>query len=139
MKSSFCIDLQRFMLIPTKFPLTREFPYLLLDENFLIPKANKNKYKEESKIIFIKLNSNNTRMTLPKRRNTNTLNIGSISFFFLYLWVYVITIIEDRVSTPMIYANISIFLSKKPPSDKNRWGVSFKIDHQLPSGKRCQQ
>ena len=22
MKSSFCIDLQRFMLIPTKFPLT---------------------------------------------------------------------------------------------------------------------
>ena len=24
MKSSFCIDLQRFMLIPTKFPLTRE-------------------------------------------------------------------------------------------------------------------
>ena len=23
MKSSFCIDLQRFMLIPTKFPLTR--------------------------------------------------------------------------------------------------------------------
>ena len=25
MKSSFCIDLQRFMLIPTKFPLTPEF------------------------------------------------------------------------------------------------------------------
>ena len=24
MKSSFCIDLQRFMLIPTKFPLTRK-------------------------------------------------------------------------------------------------------------------
>ena len=24
MKSSFCIDLQRFMLIPTKFPLSRE-------------------------------------------------------------------------------------------------------------------
>ena len=24
MKSSFCIDLQRFMLIPTKFPLTHE-------------------------------------------------------------------------------------------------------------------
>ena len=24
MKSSFCIDLQRFMLIPTKFPLTRD-------------------------------------------------------------------------------------------------------------------
>ena len=24
MKSSFCIDLQRFMLIPTKFPLTLE-------------------------------------------------------------------------------------------------------------------
>ena len=23
MKSSFCIDLQRFMLIPTKFPLSR--------------------------------------------------------------------------------------------------------------------
>ena len=32
MKSSFCIDLQRFMLIPTKFPLThslnlRKFSY----------------------------------------------------------------------------------------------------------------
>ena len=26
MKSSFCIDLQRFMLIPTKFPLTPKFP-----------------------------------------------------------------------------------------------------------------
>ena len=26
MKSSFCIDLQRFMLIPTKFPLSREVP-----------------------------------------------------------------------------------------------------------------
>lgn len=26
MKSSFCIDLQRFMLIPTKFPLTRFHP-----------------------------------------------------------------------------------------------------------------
>ena len=25
MKSSFCIDLQRFMLIPTKFPLIRGF------------------------------------------------------------------------------------------------------------------
>lgn len=24
MKSSFCIDLQRFMLIPTKFPLTHK-------------------------------------------------------------------------------------------------------------------
>ena len=24
MKSSFCIDLQRFMLIPTKFPLNRQ-------------------------------------------------------------------------------------------------------------------
>lgn len=24
MKSSFCIDLQRFMLIPTKFPLSQE-------------------------------------------------------------------------------------------------------------------
>ena len=24
MKSSFCIDLQRFMLIPTKFPLSHE-------------------------------------------------------------------------------------------------------------------
>ena len=28
MKSSFCIDLQRFMLIPTKFPLTHIFPVL---------------------------------------------------------------------------------------------------------------
>ena len=26
MKSSFCIDLQRFMLIPTKFPLSRQKP-----------------------------------------------------------------------------------------------------------------
>ena len=25
MKSSFCIDLQRFMLIPTKFPLSRDY------------------------------------------------------------------------------------------------------------------
>ena len=29
MKSSFCIDLQRFMLIPTKFPLTRPLLYQL--------------------------------------------------------------------------------------------------------------
>ena len=30
MKSSFCIDLQRFMLIPTKFPLSRfPLPFLL--------------------------------------------------------------------------------------------------------------
>ena len=28
MKSSFCIDLQRFMLIPTKFPLTRKMPLM---------------------------------------------------------------------------------------------------------------
>ncbi len=28
MKSSFCIDLQRFMLIPTKFPLTRFIAYI---------------------------------------------------------------------------------------------------------------
>lgn len=28
MKSSFCIDLQRFMLIPTKFPLSRNNLYL---------------------------------------------------------------------------------------------------------------
>ena len=28
MKSSFCIDLQRFMLIPTKFPLTRKLWWL---------------------------------------------------------------------------------------------------------------
>ena len=27
MKSSFCIDLQRFMLIPTKFPLTHIYLY----------------------------------------------------------------------------------------------------------------
>ena len=27
MKSSFCIDLQRFMLIPTKFPLSHKKPY----------------------------------------------------------------------------------------------------------------
>ena len=27
MKSSFCIDLQRFMLIPTKFPLTRNLGF----------------------------------------------------------------------------------------------------------------
>ena len=27
MKSSFCIDLQRFMLIPTKFPLTHKIGY----------------------------------------------------------------------------------------------------------------
>ena len=32
MKSSFCIDLQRFMLIPTKFPLTPDFS--LLQYNF---------------------------------------------------------------------------------------------------------
>ena len=29
MKSSFCIDLQRFMLIPTKFPLSRPLLYEL--------------------------------------------------------------------------------------------------------------
>ena len=29
MKSSFCIDLQRFMLIPTKFPLSHKLQYHL--------------------------------------------------------------------------------------------------------------
>ena len=29
MKSSFCIDLQRFMLIPTKFPLNRFSRFIL--------------------------------------------------------------------------------------------------------------
>ena len=29
MKSSFCIDLQRFMLIPTKFPLTRSISFVV--------------------------------------------------------------------------------------------------------------
>ena len=29
MKSSFCIDLQRFMLIPTKFPLNRTWSSLI--------------------------------------------------------------------------------------------------------------
>ena len=29
MKSSFCIDLQRFMLIPTKFPLSLYVPYII--------------------------------------------------------------------------------------------------------------
>ena len=32
MKSSFCIDLQRFMLIPTKFPLSREKGFYVLGE-----------------------------------------------------------------------------------------------------------
>ena len=32
MKSSFCIDLQRFMLIPTKFPLSL-FLVLVVDKN----------------------------------------------------------------------------------------------------------
>ena len=30
MKSSFCIDLQRFMLIPTKFPLTLSVSAMLV-------------------------------------------------------------------------------------------------------------
>ena len=30
MKSSFCIDLQRFMLIPTKFPLSQKKYYVIL-------------------------------------------------------------------------------------------------------------
>ena len=32
MKSSFCIDLQRFMLIPTKFPLSQSMFRIELDE-----------------------------------------------------------------------------------------------------------
>ena len=34
MKSSFCIDLQRFMLIPTKFPLTHEYAIIVQSKNF---------------------------------------------------------------------------------------------------------
>ena len=34
MKSSFCIDLQRFMLIPTKFPLSHF--YTILNNIFII-------------------------------------------------------------------------------------------------------
>ena len=30
MKSSFCIDLQRFMLIPTKFPLTPDYSWWMI-------------------------------------------------------------------------------------------------------------
>ena len=33
MKSSFCIDLQRFMLIPTKFPLSHE---TCLNNSFIV-------------------------------------------------------------------------------------------------------
>ena len=44
MKSSFCIDLQRFMLIPTKFPLTRLLglydPPLIVLNNNRIKKEN---------------------------------------------------------------------------------------------------
>ena len=40
MKSSFCIDLQRFMLIPTKFPLSRH--YVIKDFDVT---NNKNKSK----------------------------------------------------------------------------------------------
>ena len=39
MKSSFCIDLQRFMLIPTKFPLTQKvgffYPKTITSRNFI--------------------------------------------------------------------------------------------------------
>lgn len=66
----------------------------------LITKANKNKYKDESKIISKKLKLNNTRITLLNRRNTNTHNMGSISSFFLFL-ADVITIIEDKINIPI--------------------------------------
>ena len=39
MKSSFCIDLQRFMLIPTKFPLSPFITTLLV-----LPDSNNYKY-----------------------------------------------------------------------------------------------
>ena len=35
MKSSFCIDLQRFMLIPTKFPLTQEI-FVILHRSYYV-------------------------------------------------------------------------------------------------------
>ncbi len=35
MKSSFCIDLQRFMLIPTKFPLTHSHCYIKLGASYV--------------------------------------------------------------------------------------------------------
>ena len=38
MKSSFCIDLQRFMLIPTKFPLS---PVIGFFESFITKKSLK--------------------------------------------------------------------------------------------------
>ena len=36
MKSSFCIDLQRFMLIPTKFPLSRFFECILYLQQHIV-------------------------------------------------------------------------------------------------------
>ena len=44
MKSSFCIDLQRFMLIPTIFPLTpnQHLDYTAENSIFSIPHKNNN-------------------------------------------------------------------------------------------------
>ena len=43
MKSSFCIDLQRFMLIPTKFPLSlnQQFSVIGFFESFITKKSLK--------------------------------------------------------------------------------------------------
>ena len=47
MKSSFCIDLQRFMLIPTKFPLTLFIgSYLVQQLAVLYPNANNSFVKQ---------------------------------------------------------------------------------------------
>jgi|GEM_PF-3204309 len=50
MKSSFCIDLQRFMLIPTKFPLIRHLARRLAQEepvSVRIKKADKCSHKHQ--------------------------------------------------------------------------------------------
>ena len=50
MKSSFCIDLQRFMLIPTKFPLSLFLPILKLVFGHIARYAPSNKLQNSLKI-----------------------------------------------------------------------------------------
>ena len=52
MKSSFCIDLQRFMLIPTKFPLSHAFCTLLYIQNKIHRLAN-SRYKPMDFLVYV--------------------------------------------------------------------------------------
>lgn len=66
MKSSFCIDLQRFMLIPTKFPLNRK---IRIKQNLLSCKDTREEKEFHPKYFSIYRKSSESIQKVRSRRN----------------------------------------------------------------------